>query len=150
MARAFQLRTLAADTRGTSFVEFGMLAPVLALLVMGIIDLSTALSDRFTIQQAANRSLELLQARPVVADDDGDVDYSFVKAEAADAAGVPETQVTLTQWLECDGVADDGDDSCADDEDAARYLRVRITKNFQGRFLLGTTPMAASGALRIQ
>ena len=51
---------------------------------------------------------------------------------------------------ECDGTADEGDDSCADGEDAARYLKVRITKNFIGDYLLGTKAMAASGALRIQ
>ena len=148
MPRAIRLRSIAGDERGASLVEFGFLAPVLALLVMGIIDLSKALSDRFTLQQAVNRSLELLQARPVVADASGEVDYGFVEEEAMSAAGVPEDQVDVTDWQECNGVASTS--ACAEGQDSARYLRVRITKNFQGQFFLGATPMAASGTLRIQ
>ena len=143
---------LARDERGTSLIEFGFLAPFLALLTMGIIDLSRGLAERFTIQQAVNRSLELVQARPAVADaDDNEVDYSYVRTEAATAAGVDEDQVTLTHWLECDGVEQqEYTGTCASGEDTARYLRVRIVKDFEGEFYFDTIPMAASGALRIQ
>lgn len=144
--------TLARDERGTSLIEFGFLAPFLALLTMGVIDLSRGLAERFAIQQAANRGLELVQARPAVAAaDSDDVDYSFVKTEVATAAGVPESQVTLTRWLECDG-AESGDvnGTCADGQAMARYLRVRVTKNFTGEFYYDTIPMAASGTLRTQ
>lgn len=147
MLRAIRLRSIAGDQRGTSLVEFGFLAPVLAVLVMGIIDLSKALSDRFTLQQAVNRGLELVQARPVAADDSGDVDYDFVETEAETAAGTG-AQAAVTQWNECNGV--EMTEICDSGEDSARYLRVRVTKNFQGQFFLGTTPMSASGTLRIQ
>jgi Flp pilus assembly protein TadG len=148
----FRFRTLAGDQRGTSLIEFGFLAPMLALLTMGIIDLSRGLAERFAIQQAVNRSLELLQARPAVAGaTDTEVDYDFVKAEAVRAADVDEDQVTLTKWLECDGEEQgDFNGSCEDGEDTARYLRVRIVKDFEGEFYFDTIPMAASGALRIQ
>lgn len=152
MLRALRLRTLAGDERGTSLIEFGFLAPLLALLTMGIIDLSRGLAERFAIQQAVNRSLELLQARPAVAGaDETEVDYDFVKVEAASAAGVDEDQVTLTQWLECDGEEQvEYDGACEAGQDTARYLRVRVTKDFEGEFYFDTIPMAASGALRIQ
>lgn len=143
---------LGRDERGTSLIEFGFLAPFLAFLTMGIVDLSRGLAERFALQQAVNRSLELVQARPAVASADAtDVDYTYVKTEAAAAAGVPATQVTLTRWLECDGVAEaQVTGTCDDGEDTARYLRVRIVKNFQGQFYFDTIPMAASGALRTQ
>lgn len=143
---------LARDERGTSLIEFGFLAPFLALLTMGVIDLSRGLAERFALQQAVNRSLELVQARPAVADaNESDLDYSHVRTEAASAAGVPESRVTLTRWLECDG-EERGDASglCNDGEDSARYLRVRITKDFEGDFYFQTIPMAASGTLRTQ
>lgn len=146
------LPSLARDERGTSLIEFGFLAPFLALLTMGVIDLSRGLAERFAIQQAVNRGLELVQSRPaLVAGDDSDVDYSFVTAEVAAAAGVPEEQVTLTRWLECDG-EDAGavNGTCADGEDSARYLRVRVTKNFDAEFYYDSIPMAASGTLRTQ
>jgi Flp pilus assembly protein TadG len=147
-----RLFRLARDERGTSLIEFGFVAPFLALLTMGIIDLSRGLAERFAIQQAVSRSLELVQARPVVASATAsDVDYSFVKTEAAAAAGVPESQVTLTRWLECNGT-DKGDvnGTCATGQDSARYLRVRVTKDFQGDFYFATIPMSASGTLRTQ
>lgn len=143
---------LARDERGTSLIEFGFLAPFLALLAMGVIDLSRGLAERFTIQQAVNRGLELIQARPVyAAADSDDVDYGFVKTEVAAAAGVPESQVTLVRWLECDG-NDSGDvtGTCAGGQDTARYLRVRVTKNFDAEFWFDSIPMAASGTLRTQ
>jgi Flp pilus assembly protein TadG len=146
------LSRLARDERGTSLIEFGFLVPFLALLTMGVIDLSRGIAERFTLQQAVNRSLELIQARPAVADEDEDeVDYDFVVEEAMAAAGVPENQVTMTRWLECNGV-DRGDvnGSCEPGEESARYLRVRITKDFQGEFYFDEIPMAASGAIRTQ
>jgi Flp pilus assembly protein TadG len=147
-----RLRSLARDERGTSLIEFGFLAPFLALLTMGVIDLSRGLADRFALQQAVNRSLELVQARPAVAGDDAtDVDYSFVRTEAASAAGVPASQVILTRWLECDGVEQPSvTGTCADGEDVARYLRVHISKDFHGDFYYDTIHLHASGALRTQ
>lgn len=147
-----QFPSLARDERGTSLIEFGFLAPFLALLTMGVIDLSQGLAERFAIQQAVNRGLELIQARPAYAEaDSDDVDYGFVKTEVATAAGVPESQVTLTRWLECDGAnAGDVNGTCPGGQASARYLRVRVTKNFEGEFYYDSIPMAASGTLRTQ
>jgi Flp pilus assembly pilin Flp len=146
------LPALVRDERGTSLIEFGFLVPFLALLTMGVIDLSRGLAERFAIQQAVSRGLELVQSRPAVADEDSDeVDYGFVKTEVAAAAGVPEAQVTLTRWLECNGVdAGDVNGTCAQGEDVARYLKVRVTKNFDAEFYFDQIPMAASGTLRTQ
>ena len=144
--------TIVRDERGTSLIEFGFLAPFLALLAMGVIDLSQGLAERFAIQQAVSRGLELVQARPAEAAATAtDVDYSFVTTEVAKSAGVDESQVTLTRWLECNGT-DKGDvnGECAAGEDSARYLRVRVTKDFKAEFYFDTIPMAASGTVRTQ
>lgn len=142
---------LARDERGTSLIEFGFLAPFLAVLAMGIIDLSRGLAERFALQQAVNRSLELVQSRPATASATAtDLDYEFAKTEAEAAAG-PGATVTVTRWLECNGV-DKGaaNGSCTGTEDTARYLRIRITKNFQGDFYFSTIRMTATGAVRTQ
>jgi Flp pilus assembly pilin Flp len=149
------LRSLARDERGTSLIEFGFLVPFLALLTMGVIDLSRGLAERFALQQAVNRGLELVQARPAVASaTSGDVDYSFVEDEVEAAAkeiGKEPVQVTLERWLECNGGSPkDVNSTCATGEAVARYLRVRVTKNFTGDFYYKTIPMAASGTLRTQ
>jgi Flp pilus assembly protein TadG len=147
-----RLPALARDERGTSLIEFGFIAPFLALLAMGVIDLSRGLAERFALAQAVNRSLELVQSRPAVAAaDSNDVDYAFVKNEAVAAAGVKPAQVTITRWLECDGVDRGGvNGDCAAGEDSARYLRVRITKDFVGDFYFKKIPMVATGTVRTQ
>jgi len=150
-----RLFTLARDERGTSLIEFGFIAPFLALLAMGVIDLSRGLAERFALAQAVNRSLELVQSRPAVAAADSDeVDYSFVKVEAMAAAGLKtgeEDQVTITRWLECDN-EDRGNvnGDCEAGEESARYLRVRITKDFEGDFYFAKIPMVATGTVRTQ
>jgi Flp pilus assembly protein TadG len=147
------LPALARDERGTSLIEFGFLVPFLALLTMGVVDLSRGLAERFALQQAVNRGLELVQSRPAVASATGnDVDYGYVKTEVARAAGnLPESQVTIERWLECDGGAPLAvTSSCSGTEDAARYLRVKVTKTFTGQFYYKSIAMGASGTLRTQ
>jgi hypothetical protein len=59
--------------------------------------------------------------------------------------------VTLTRWLECNGVEQPNvTDTCTGTADTARYLRVHVTKDFQGEFYFSTIRMTASGALRTQ
>ncbi|HYD38992.1 MAG TPA: TadE/TadG family type IV pilus assembly protein [Allosphingosinicella sp.] len=143
--------SLARDERGTSLIEFGFLAPFLAVLAMGIIDLSRGLAERFAIQQAVNRGLELVQARPAVAGAEAtDLDYGFVVEEVEEAAGDDAT-VTMTRWLECNGVvAANVTGTCAAGQDSARYLRIRVAKDFQAEFYYATIPMTATGAVRTQ
>ena len=99
-----RLRRLARDEKGVSAIELGVLMPVLVVLVTGIIDLSQGLSERFKMQQAVNRGLEMVQARPPQLDaEDGDIDFDYIRQQAATGAGVPLSKVTLNRWLECDG-----------------------------------------------
>lgn len=149
---ASPLRRLRSDTRGASMIEFGMLAPFLGLLVAGMIDLGQGLSERYTLQQAVNRGLEMLHSATPEADaDESQVDYSFVREEAAAAAGVEVDQVTMDQWLECNGNRqDDFDGTCDDDEAVARYIELNIEKAYTGSLFLGEVQMAAKGAVRVQ
>ena len=151
--------SLTRDDRGATVIEFGLLAPILALFVMGIIDVSRGLSERFTLEQAVNRSLELVQSRnadPAVQEDgDSPEDaYQFAIDEAKTAAG-PGATVTPTLWRECDGEETTPfEENCDDNadgtpKDTARYLKIHITKTFQGEYFLGATSMAASGSVRI-
>lgn len=143
---------LRSDTRGVAFVEFGLFVPILALMVTAIIDLSQGLSTRFTMQQAVNRSLELLLVRtPAAGANDTDVDYTFIRQEAATAAGVPLTQVALTRYLMCDNARMSSYTGvCADGEETARYVSLRVDKSFTGTFYLGTVALSATGSMRIQ
>lgn len=160
---ALRLKSFVRDERGASLIEFGFLAPVLALMAMGISDLSRAISDRFTIQAAVNRSIELLQAHPVVISGSATStsgsstcgNYCYVKTEAQNAAGANAT-VTLTMWHQCIDASDnivmqDFNADCATGEDdEGRYVRVKIDKTFTGGFYFHSIAMSTSDAVRVQ
>ncbi|MDP9413903.1 MAG: pilus assembly protein [Pseudomonadota bacterium] len=150
------LRDFAGDRRGFSAVEFGILAPVLLVFVIGIGDLGRGLSERHALQQAANRTLELAHLGTRQAD------YSYLIPEAATAAGVPQTNVTLEQWLECDGNSTTRlafGASCPSGQQIARYLTLTIRSSFTPMFSSagylkvlpdGSVRLTAQASLRVQ
>jgi Flp pilus assembly protein TadG len=145
------LFSLGRDERGVSAVEFGFLIPILATLILGIIDLSSGLQHRFTLQQAVTRSLEIVQANRVAANSSGAPDYSFLRQEVATAANVPLANVTLRQFRECNGApATPYDGNCADDTDTARYLELTATRNFSGKLYLKPIVLTATSSVRVQ
>jgi Flp pilus assembly pilin Flp len=148
----FSWRRLGADERGVAVVEFGLLAPVLALFVVAMIDLSQGFAERFAMQQAVNRSLELLLVNaPSAGANEDEVDYEGIRQEAATAAGVPIEQVVLRPYMLCGSrVLDDHDAVCADDEETARYVSLTVNKNFTGTLYVGTVPLVATGSMRVQ
>jgi Flp pilus assembly pilin Flp len=146
------LRRLVADQCGASVTELALIAPVLTLFVTGAIDLGEGLSARFSLQQSVNRSLEILQAGPVQGASNSDqTDFSYLINETATTAGVPASQVTMRQWLECDNVPKSRyDDTCDAGQETARYLQLRVNKTFQAHFFLGAYPISAEASVRIQ
>ena len=148
-----RIRALASDVRGTSLVEFAAAAPVFALLVVGIGDISRGFSERLALQQAANRTLELAHLGT------RDPNFDYLVPEAATAAGVPQSQVSLVSWLECNGTRKAFDATCADEEEIARYITLRINSTFRpsfgsiaypGALPDGRVPLVAEASLRVQ
>ena len=132
------LRSLIRSESGNSFVEMGMAAPVLATLLIGMVDLSRAYSSKLQLEQAAQRTIELVMQQSAASND-----YSAaLKTEGAAAAGVAESAVTPDNWLECsaDGVTWTRDpegfnDACdAATPMYARYVTVEIKKNYKPLF----------------
>ena len=123
------LKQLKRDARGTSVIEFALVAPILGVLVVGIADYARGFSERFALEAAAHRALE----RAAVGSTSSD--YNYVRLEAAAAAGVPIESVTLDNWVECDGTRQSTySAACADGQQVARYLYVKIVKTFEPNF----------------
>ena len=151
-----RLRTLGRDERGASMIEFAFFAPILAMMVMGITDVSMGFSRKLTLEAAAYRSLERVAVGSV------QTDYSYLRPEAAAAAGVPVDDVAVDNWLECDGVRQtEFLGACTETQMTSRYVRISITGSFTPSFSYGplargvarddgTVPLTASTALRIQ
>jgi len=169
---------LRCDERGTGLIELAMVAPVLALLTVGIVDLTEGVSRRMELHDAVHRTLEKVAARRFIFTvTNGEVDTEFMKRDSAEAAGVDEDEVTVTAWLECDGVEQPDfdaecpplsspDPECSDPVPPAgakcqpilaRYVQVRIDTSYSPTFGKvvtigsdGTVPLFAEAAVRIQ
>jgi Flp pilus assembly protein TadG len=50
--------SLRADARGAAIIELALVAPILGLMVVGIVDLSNAFSKKLTLEQGAQRAIE--------------------------------------------------------------------------------------------
>jgi Flp pilus assembly protein TadG len=153
------------DDKGSSLVELALLAPFLATLVIGITDLSRGYSDRLQLEQAAQRAVE--KAMQAMQGDDSTTMFKTLKAEAAETAGVPESDVTVTYWLECNGVSQnsstasmdaDYEKVCPDGQVYSRYMRVSIAKKYTPMFSAkwlganadGTFSLVGTAGLRVQ
>jgi Flp pilus assembly protein TadG len=49
---------LAADERGAAIIELALVAPVLALMAIGLVDMSNAFSRKLALEQGAQRAVE--------------------------------------------------------------------------------------------
>ena len=101
--------SLASDKRGSATIELAIVAPMMALMVAGVVDLSMAYSHKLNIEQGAQRAIEKVMQTTTT-----DTVHGTLAKEAAAAAGVPENQVAVKYMRECDngsGTPTEHDDS---------------------------------------
>jgi Flp pilus assembly protein TadG len=53
-----RIRTLVSNERGAAIIEMALVAPVLALGVIGVVDMSNAYSKKLALEQGAQRAIE--------------------------------------------------------------------------------------------
>ena len=135
------IRNLARDERGASVIEMALVAPFLATLTIGMVDLSRGYSEKLALEQSAQRAVERAM-QGMQGDDSTDI-FEGLQAEAAATAGVAEDDVTVRYWLECNGVdqntsqatmAADYEKVCPDGEYYSRHLSVSIEKGYTPMF----------------
>ena len=154
---------LLRDESGASIIEMGLMLPVLATLLIGMVDISRGYSAKLQLEQAAQRTIEKAM--------NGDKKtglFETLEDEAVAAAGVNASAVEINYWLECDGVSQNTSPStmeadygkkCANDTiPFARYVNVEIEKvytpMFSTRFLGartdGTYLLTGEAGIRVQ
>ena len=120
--------SLLRERAGNVTVELGLLAPILAAMVIGLIDISTAYSDKLRLEQVAQRSVERVMQNSFTTSQE-----TVLEAEAAAAAGTGAT-ANLTFWLECNGTKMNGASAytagCAPGQAYARYVQMEVVKNY--------------------
>lgn len=139
---------LRADTRGNSVIELALVAPVLATLLIGAVDISRGTSMKLKLEQAAQRTIELMQRSDYKTSDNA----TYI-AEAQAAAGTGST-ATISNWLECNNNGthlnwDTG--TCTAGVPYARIVQVTVTQPFTPVFGTRFFPGAnANGTVTIR
>jgi Flp pilus assembly protein TadG len=136
------------DSHGTSTLELAFVFPIGMLLLLGAVDSSLGFAEKLRAEAAAARAIEQITSYSRV-----NTDYSSSRAEAAAAANVAVSDVTITYWLECNAVVQSNfTASCPNNSDQiARYVKVTIRGKYEpimnyGSFL--TTD--AGGFVRVE
>ena len=147
--RRAPVSSLLRNERGTGVVELALVTPVLAMLLVGMIDTAMGMAAKLKLERAAAQSIERVTAYGQVG-----TNYAVIRTEAAQAAGVPEANVVIDNWLECnsDGAAptraSSFTGSCATGQQVARYVSVSITGQFTPILSYGAVfPRAVNGAI---
>lgn len=145
------LRKLRRDGRGTAVIELAVVSPMIALLTIGVVDLSNAYGRKLKIEQAAQRSIEKIMNTSAT-----DTIENTLAAEAAHQGDVPLDNVTVSYHLECDGVATDAEE-CGEDQQTAQWISVTVTDAYEPIFTTyfgssadGLYHVSATAGVRIQ
>lgn len=149
MARLLSLRC--AD-RGTVTIELALIAPILATMLIGLVDIGTAFSNKLRLEQIANRAIEKVQQDgfSTTPDAAGKTLEAKLEAEAAAAAGSGAT-ADLTYWLECNGTrVGNYTAGCASGVPTARYVQVEVMKSHTPIFAARFTGSNANGTITVR
>jgi hypothetical protein len=134
MSRVFR------DRKATATVELALIAPIFATLLIGVVDMTMAVNRKIVLEQATQRGIEKIMQTTL----NETVDTTIVQ-EAASAAGVDQSKVTLNYWLKCDGVKKDSySDDCTSTQIETRYITLAITDEFTPLFPLARLGIAGS------
>ena len=134
------LPRLKRNERGAAIIELALTAPILALMTIGVVDMSNAFSRKLALEQATQRGIEkVMQTTGDTTVDD------TLKLEVAAQAGIPEDdadeKVSVTYRLECiatDGTvtekADFDYDECGETEKQGRYIEIEAHDEYEPMF----------------
>ena len=145
------IRNLARDKRGAAIVEMAMVAPVLATMIIGVVDLSNAFGRKLKLEQAAQRGIEKIMNTSANATVE-----ATLQSEAATQAGVPLSNVTVSYRLECNGAVTTG--SCPAGQKSSQWISVDVEDKYKPLFPIhlkginadGTYHIKATAGMRIQ
>jgi len=162
-----RLLSICRDKRGTATIELGIFAPVLAAMVIGVVDMSMAFGRKLAIEQATQRAIEkVMQTTGVKSVADTIVDEVAAQADISDAEKASKIKVTYS--LECDAATPqkssdpdvfDGYSCGSGTVHKARYIEVEVNDVYRPMFPLhfgafnsakGGYPVKATAGMRTQ
>jgi len=147
------LNSLRRDNSGTALIEFAFVAPVLALLTVGVVDMSNAFGRKLMLEQAAQRSIEkVMQTTGEQTVENTIAAEAVCQYNGTNSNGTCKTapittaNVTVTHRLECNGVVTvNADDMCGTNETESRWIRVEVWDDYEPMFPLHFSGIKSNG-----
>ena len=134
------LHRLRSENRGAAVIELAMIAPVLALMTIGVVDLSNGFASKLRLEQAAQRSIEkVMQTTGTLTVEETIAAEAVCQYNGTDEDGVcltaPMTvdDVTVEHRLECDGV-ETADADCPIGQQESRWVQVTVQDDYEPLF----------------
>jgi Flp pilus assembly protein TadG len=158
-----RLRSLLAANDGAAIIELAMVAPVLALMTVGVVDLSNGFGRKLVLEQGVQRAVEkVMQTTGVLSVENTITNEVVCQVNGTNEDGSCKTlpitaaNVTVSHRLECEGVISttdldgDGELDCAAGEGERRWIQVRVWSDYEPVFPLHFTGIDTGGKYRIQ
>jgi len=169
------VRRLRSDERGAAIIELALVAPVFALMAVGVVDMSNAFSRKLALEQGAQRAVEkimqttgettvedtlaheaICQVNGVGSDgvscNAGPISASNVEVklhqECTDSSGAI-TNYDVVVTTDADTKTFD-DHACATETDAeAKYIQVTVTDTYTPMFPIHFAGIGSDGAYHL-
>ena len=120
------LRTLLRDQRGSMAIETAFVAPVMILLVLGVVDLGLLVSQQQQLQSAA------LEAESIVMGtlDPATMSDSTMESVLEASLGLNSNQLALSRVYRCDGGAFSAVKGCTGSEQNYEYIKLVLNDTY--------------------
>lgn len=147
-----RLLTLRDDDRGAAIIELAIIAPVLALLTIGVVDMSNGFGRKMKLEQAAQRAIEKVMNTT----GDKTVEATII-AEASEQAEVTADKVKVNYRVECNGTLT-AEVSCPEGVQEAKWISVEVNDVYEPLFKIkfggaeadGTYKLKATAGMRVE
>jgi Flp pilus assembly protein TadG len=138
------LKSLSRSERGAAVIEMALVAPFIATMVIGVVDLSNAFGRKLKCEQAAQRAIEKIMNTTA-----NDTVEATLTKEAAEQAGVAESNVTVTFRVECNGSAVAATD-CQPGEKMSQWIDVIVKDQYKPLFPVHMSGINSDGTYHVQ
>lgn len=141
------LKVLRSDESGAAIIELALSATVLATMIAGVADISSAYSRKLALEQAAQRAIEKQMQTTGI-----DTPEGTLKSEAIAQAGGTLTadKITVTYTRYCNGVKRTSyTNNCLSTAITTRYLSIRLWDDYEPILPVTFGTMTAEGKYRV-
>lgn len=153
-----RLHKLWRAKRGAAIIELAIVAPVIALMTVGVVDLSNGFSSKLRLEQAAQRSIEkVMQTTGITSVETTIVNEAVCQVNGTNDDGTCKTapitaaNVTVDHLLYCNAAAEPTEaEDCAAGEIESRWVRVTIRSDYEPLFPLHFSGIADDGKYHLE